>query len=87
MPGTTHPATFWRWIVKGVSLRDGTRIKLPGVKSPGGWLVTPEALAAFLAALTADRLNEPAPAPPAITEVRRRGRPRKLDREAETTNA
>jgi hypothetical protein len=69
---STHPATLCRWITHGVRLCDGSRLKLPAVKSPGGWLVTPEDLDTFLDALTKDRLGEPAPTPPSATAARQR---------------
>jgi hypothetical protein len=70
--GPTHPATITRWIMRGVRLRDGSRLRLAATRSPGGWLVTDDAIEHFLAALTADRLGEPAPAPPSATAARQR---------------
>jgi hypothetical protein len=70
--GTTHPATVTRWIMRGVALRNGSRLRLAATRTPAGWLVTDDALDAFLAALTTDRTGEPAPAPPSATAARRR---------------
>jgi hypothetical protein len=70
--GATHPATLSRWITKGVSMRDGSRLKLAAIRAPGGWLVADEAVDDFLERLTADRTGEPAPAPPSATAARQR---------------
>jgi hypothetical protein len=51
----THPSAPLRWIRRGVLLRNGTRLKLAGFATPGGWRVTRSALNEFLEALTADR--------------------------------
>jgi hypothetical protein len=52
-----HKATVTRWILDGVGLRDGSRLRLRADRAPGGWLVEPAAVKEFLAALTADRLG------------------------------
>jgi hypothetical protein len=54
-----HVATVTRWIVDGVLLRDGTRLRLRGTRLPGRWVVEPAALQEFLVALTADRSATP----------------------------
>ncbi len=54
-----HVNTVTRWILVGARLRDGCRLRLTAVRLPGRWVVTPEALEEFLAALTADRSAEP----------------------------
>jgi hypothetical protein len=68
----THPATVCRWILVGRRLRDGTRLRLPATRFPGGWRVRSADLDAYLAFLTVDRLgqtDQPAPRSPA--EARR----------------
>jgi len=57
-----HPATVLRWRSKGVTLSDGSRVYLEGVRFPSGWKFTREALDAFLRAITEDRAGV-APAP------------------------
>jgi hypothetical protein len=70
--GTVHPATVVRWICRGVQLRKGSILRLSAVRSPGGWLIAPSAVDDFLAALTADRICEPAPPPAAASAARDR---------------
>jgi hypothetical protein len=48
-------ATLTRWITDGVHGRDGDRIKLRAKRLPGRWVVTDEAVAEFIEALTKDR--------------------------------
>jgi hypothetical protein len=57
----THPQTIKGWIVRGVGLQGGGREYLEGIRGPGGWLTTREALDRFFAVLTADRLGRPLP--------------------------
>src|SRR4051794_1225576 len=59
-PVPNHPATVTRHILRGVKLRDGTTAKLAAVRTPGGWLVTAQAVDEFIAVITADRTGEPA---------------------------
>jgi hypothetical protein len=54
------PATPNRWILKGTTLRDGTRLRLAATRTPGGWLIEQADLDGFLARLTADALGQPA---------------------------
>lgn len=49
-----HPSAPVRWATRGVLLRDGTRIYLEALKTPGGWRFSRAAIMAFLARLTAD---------------------------------
>jgi hypothetical protein len=70
--GTTHPAIVTRWIMRGIVLHDGSRLRLAATRTPGGWLVADEDLDHFLARLTADRMGEPAPAEPSATATRKR---------------
>ncbi len=61
-----HVATLTRWIVKGTRLRDGTRLRLEAVRTPGGWRTCRQWVEAFLRALTEDRLGpDDGPVPPA----------------------
>jgi hypothetical protein len=50
-----HPAVVIRWIQKGAPLKNGERLRLQAVRTPGQWLIKPEWLEAFLTALAADR--------------------------------
>jgi hypothetical protein len=60
-----HPSALTRWTLKGVLLKDGTRLKLEAIALPGSWRVTREALDRFLTTLTADRTsNTPAATAP-----------------------
>lgn len=63
------PSAVTRWIMKGASLRDGSRVRLEAIRTPGGWRVTQEALDAFFATLTEDRL----PQTPSPTQRRGKG--------------
>jgi hypothetical protein len=47
-----------RWIVEGVRLRGGGRLRLPAVRYPSGWRIAEEDFEAFIARLTADRTGE-----------------------------
>src|SRR5687767_1178417 len=49
------PATLgrlWRWVLSGKTGPAGHRVYLEAVKTPGGWISTPRAVARFFAALT-----------------------------------
>jgi hypothetical protein len=70
--GSTHPSTITRWIMRGVRLRDGSRLRLAATRTPAGWLVTDDALDAFLAVLTGDRTGEPVAATPSAAARRQR---------------
>jgi len=64
----THSGTVIRWIARGTTLLDGSRLKLGATRTPGQWRVDPAALDAFLERLTADRSNragqsDPTPKP------------------------
>jgi hypothetical protein len=56
-----HPSAPTRWIVKGTVLRDGSRLRLPAVRTPLGWRVDPEDLDVFLKAIAADRIRPDKP--------------------------
>ena len=63
-PVPNHPATVTRHILRGVKLRDGSTVKLAALRTPGGWLVTAEAVDEFISAITRDRCGDPtAPTP------------------------
>ena len=49
--GHVNPSTISRWISKGVTGADGTRVKLAAVRLGATMFVTEQALAAFIAAL------------------------------------
>ena len=52
-------ATLTRWITDGVRGRDGGPIKLRAKRLPGRWVVTDEAVAEFIEALTDDQTAAP----------------------------
>jgi hypothetical protein len=62
-PVPVHPSAVVRHLTRGCKLRDGSKVYLAGTVTPGGWVVTREAVEAFFARLTADRLGAPAPRP------------------------
>jgi hypothetical protein len=67
-----HPSAPLRWIARGSLLSTGERLRLRGVRAPGGWRVRREDLAAFLDTLTADRLRpEETPAPKSTAKSQR----------------
>jgi hypothetical protein len=54
-PTPVHPSTITRHILKGYRSPDGTLRKLAALRTPGGWVVTREAIVEFLAGITGDR--------------------------------
>jgi hypothetical protein len=69
--GTVHKATINRWINPGYPLRDGTRVRLPATRAGSRWLIDPNDLDAFFAAL-ADAAGKPnAAATPTRTAAKR----------------
>jgi hypothetical protein len=75
-----HPATLTRWILDGVRLRDGGRLRLRAARLPAGWRTTASWLDEFIAALTADRAGGPA-GEPMPTPARRRRDHERAERE------
>jgi hypothetical protein len=55
------PQAIVRWATLGTKLRNGERLKLKAVRSPGGWLTREDWLQEFLDTLTADRSGLTAP--------------------------
>jgi hypothetical protein len=45
-------ATLWRWVVDGVNLPGGRRLRLEGCRVSGRWLTSEQALARFIDAQT-----------------------------------
>jgi hypothetical protein len=64
---SVSPTSVVRWIMDGVRLRAGGRLKLPAVRYPAGWRVAEDDFEQFIARLTADRTGEMASP---ITEAR-----------------
>jgi hypothetical protein len=54
-----NPATLTRWIIHGVSVAGGGRLRLEGVKVGHTWVTSAEAIERFLARQTAAALGEP----------------------------
>jgi hypothetical protein len=52
-----HTSALTRWITKGTRLRDGCRLRLRALRTPGGWRVAEDSLHEFYGALTRDRLG------------------------------
>jgi len=52
-----HTATITRWILEGVTLSDGSKVKLRAVRFPAGWRTTDEWVDEFLEAITANRFD------------------------------
>jgi hypothetical protein len=56
-PGASvSPQTVVRWIVEGVRLRGGGRLRLPAIRYPSGWKIDQADFETFIADLTADRV-------------------------------
>jgi hypothetical protein len=80
------PATLWgehphlssaiRWITRGVKARNGQRIRLRALKTPGGWLSCSDWLLEFFEQQTLDRMetayDPSASVPTPVTPARRR---------------
>jgi hypothetical protein len=59
-----HLSTLLRWIRDGATSPDGRRIRLEGCRLGDRWIISREAIARFVAALTPEMDHaEPAPAP------------------------
>jgi hypothetical protein len=56
-PTPLHSATVTRHILQGVRLRDGSTARLKALRTPGGWVVTREAVNEFIEAITNDRVR------------------------------
>jgi Protein of unknown function (DUF1580) len=65
------PATVWRWVVEGVKLLDGRRVRLEALRLGGRWITSVEALARFAAAQTPRLGEEGTPAPGPAGQSRR----------------
>ncbi len=63
-----HPSACIRWIVRGVLLKDGSRLHLNALRVPGAWRIAPADLDAFLADVKADSLDRRAAA--TVTKAR-----------------
>jgi Protein of unknown function (DUF1580) len=60
--GRIHPATIFRWVMRGVRLRDGSRLKLRATRIGGRSVVAVEDIKEFIARQQPDA-HETAPAP------------------------
>ena len=47
-----HPATLTRWILAGAKAHDGTQVRLEAVRAGHRWLISEQASARFITALT-----------------------------------
>jgi hypothetical protein len=50
--------TVTRWITLGVMLSDGSRLRLPATRYPGGWRIALNDFRKFIETLTADGKQE-----------------------------
>ncbi|WP_165076050.1 hypothetical protein [Paludisphaera rhizosphaerae] len=50
--------TITRWVVEGVALRDGGRLKLKAIRLPAGYRISMADVESFIAELTRDRTGE-----------------------------
>lgn len=66
-----HPSAVTRWIVQGIPARNGERVKLAAVRVGGRWMIRPDDLEAFFAAL-ASTTPAAQPAKKRRTEAQRR---------------
>ena len=62
--GHANPSTVARWVHKGATAADGTRVKLAAVRMGSTLFVTEQALAEFLAALNGPVAPEVPPRSP-----------------------
>jgi hypothetical protein len=77
-----HVATLTRWVLVGVKLSVGRRLKLRAVRFPGGWRTTDAWVEEFLSAITADRMGDDATLPETIrTPAKRRRELARVDRD------
>jgi hypothetical protein len=72
------PAAILRWIRAGVKTKDGRRIKLQAIRTPGGWLTRADWIDAFLDSLTCDGAETTRP--PQATERARAAMSRLAER-------
>jgi hypothetical protein len=63
-----HPSATTRWINPGVRLKNGGKLLLRAVRTPGGWRIKQAWLDEFLERLTTDRTGPGAPPPPGLAE-------------------
>src|SRR5437763_16847605 len=68
-----HPTTVMRWVIRGVRLPDGSRVRLRAESVGSRWLTTEECFRAFIDAQTAARTPDPRalPAPQSLAQRRR----------------
>ena len=62
-------STVYRWITRGVRLRDGTILRLEGARLGGRWLTSGPAIERFISRQTPN--FDTSPAPPPRTEAQR----------------
>jgi hypothetical protein len=70
-----HIASAIRWCTTGVRARDGSRIRLQALKTPGGWMSRNEWVIEFFEAMTADRVaaaDSPTGTPLPVSPAQRR---------------
>jgi hypothetical protein len=66
-----HPATLTRWILAGVPLPDGSRLKLRAVRVGAKWMTRQDWIQEFIAAQTTAYTGQPDTSPagrPSITK-------------------
>ena len=71
-----HVSTLIRWATRGTRLRDGSRLRLRAVRTPGGWRSRADWVQNFLDSVTSDRLgNDADDAEPGATAAPPKPRP------------
>lgn len=76
-----HAGTLMRWILRGVLLSDGSRLKLAATRFPGAWKTTDLAVREFLDRLTVDRVGADSASSAIATPAQRRHEIERAERE------
>jgi hypothetical protein len=76
-----HPATVTRWILTGARTPSGCRVRLEAARVGGRWITSSEAVARFVAALTAPATPpDPTPRTPPVRHRASEAAAAELDR-------
>jgi hypothetical protein len=58
-----NPSTILRWIVRGIRLSGGGRVRLEAIRAGGAWVTSQQAIDRFVESQTQDRLGHCEPTP------------------------